>query len=165
MLPRRGMLATLRTRISVRRSPSQDISKRRSSNQFSSIILVGMSSWAGSMKLFTSFHSARQVTNQSTVFIDSRPITELHHLVERELELWSARAKVKHNIELTWDKSVLSLLAEGYNVYYGARQEQEDRVDMRPTILSCRSIKHEVERMVVSQLALAHETDQLSQVK
>ena len=48
-------------------------------------------------------------------------MTELHHLVERELELWSARARVKHNIELTWDKSVLSLLAEGYNVYYGAR--------------------------------------------
>ena len=53
-------------------------------------------------------------------------------------------ARTKHNIELTWDKSVLSLLAEGYNVYYGAR-----------------SIKHEVERLVVSQLALAHETDQL----
>ena len=73
--------------------------------------------------------------------------SELNHLVERELLLWSRRARDKHNIELTWDKSVLSLLSEGYNVYYGAR-----------------SIKHEVERMVVSQLALAHETDQLSQV-
>merc|ERR1719150_522829 len=71
--------------------------------------------------------------------------SELHHLVERELQLWAARARTKHNIELTWDKSVLSLLAEGYNVYYGAR-----------------SIKHEVERVVVSQLALAHETDQLA---
>ena len=71
--------------------------------------------------------------------------TELNKLVERELHQWAGRARSKHNIELTWDKSVLSLLAEGYNVYYGAR-----------------SIKHEVERMVVSQLALAHETDQLS---
>ena len=49
-------------------------------------------------------------------------------------------------MELSWDRSVLSLLSGGYNVYYGAR-----------------SIKHEVERLVVSQLALAHETDQLEQ--
>ena len=53
--------------------------------------------------------------------------SELHHLVERELEFWASRARSKHSIELTWDKSVLSLLSEGYNVYYGAR-----------------SIKHEV---------------------
>jgi len=71
--------------------------------------------------------------------------SELIHLVERELVFWAERAKQKHNIELNWDKSVLSLLSEGYNVYYGAR-----------------SIKHEVERRVVSQLALAHETQQLS---
>jgi len=71
--------------------------------------------------------------------------SELITLVEKELHFWAARAKQKHNIELSWDKSVLSLLADGYNVYYGAR-----------------SIKHEVERRVVSQLALAHETDQLS---
>jgi len=70
--------------------------------------------------------------------------SELIHLVERELKFWAERAKQKHGIELSWDKSVLSLLADGYNVYYGAR-----------------SIKHEVERRVVSQLALAHETDQL----
>ena len=64
--------------------------------------------------------------------------------MERELELWAARAKTRHGMELSWDRAVLSLLSEGYNVYYGAR-----------------SIKHEVERLVVSQLALAHETDQL----
>ena len=85
-------------------------------------------------------------------------------MVERELELWSARAKVKHNIELTWDKSVLSLLAEGYNVYYGARYADTGDTEMVNYCFDCRSIKHEVERMVVSQLALAHETDQLSQV-
>jgi len=71
--------------------------------------------------------------------------SELIHLVEKELQFWAARAKLKHSIDLSWDKSVLSLLADGYNVYYGAR-----------------SIKHEVERRVVSQLALAHETDQLT---
>ena len=42
-------------------------------------------------------------------------------------------------------EQVENYLADGYNVYYGAR-----------------SIKHEVERRVVTQLALAHETDQLT---
>jgi len=70
--------------------------------------------------------------------------SELILLVEKELEFWSERAKKKHKIGLTWDKGALSILADGYNVHYGAR-----------------SIKHEVERRVVSQLALAHETDQL----
>jgi len=70
--------------------------------------------------------------------------SELQVLVERELELWAGRARQRHEVELSWDRSVLSLLAQGYNVYYGAR-----------------SIKHEVERLVVSQLALAHETEQL----
>merc|ERR1740131_301134 len=71
--------------------------------------------------------------------------SELLHLVERELNFWSERANKKHQIQLTWTKSVLNILADGYNVYYGAR-----------------SIKHEVERRVISQLALAHETDQIA---
>ena len=58
---------------------------------------------------------------------------------------WAERAKQKHRIELSWDKSVLSFLSEGYKLYYGAR-----------------SIKHEVERRVVTQLALADESDQLA---
>lgn len=37
------------------------------------------------------------------------------------------QAKEKHSIELKWDPMVLDVLADGYNVYYGAR-----------------SIKHEV---------------------
>lgn len=37
------------------------------------------------------------------------------------------QAKEKHSIELRWDPMVLDVLADGYNVYYGAR-----------------SIKHEV---------------------
>ena len=69
---------------------------------------------------------------------------ELTSLVEKELEFWAAKAKSKHSVDLKWDKRVCSVLADGYNVYYGAR-----------------SIKHEVERRIVSQLALAHESDQL----
>jgi ATP-dependent Clp protease ATP-binding subunit ClpB len=46
----------------------------------------------------------------------------------------------KHKIKLVWDHSVLAILADGYDVHYGAR-----------------SIKYEVERRVVNQLAAAHE--------
>merc|ERR1712080_727903 len=70
---------------------------------------------------------------------------ELTKLVEREMNFWSEKAKDKHNVDILWDKQVLNYLADGYNVYYGAR-----------------SIKHEVERRVVTQLALAHETGQLA---
>ncbi len=69
---------------------------------------------------------------------------ELAVLVDKELRYWADKAKAKHNVDLAWDGAVLSHLAEGYNVYYGAR-----------------SIKHEVERRVVTQLALAHESDLL----
>ena len=58
---------------------------------------------------------------------------------------WKSKAKQNHNVSLNWDQAVLSALADGYNIYYGAR-----------------SIKHEVERRVVAQLALAHETAQLT---
>lgn len=67
---------------------------------------------------------------------------ELSKLVIKELKFWASRAKAKHNIELIWDHLVVDVLASGYNVHYGAR-----------------SIKHEVERLVVSQLALAHERE------
>ena len=69
---------------------------------------------------------------------------ELISLVEKEMEFWARKAREKHNVELQWDGDVLNLLADGYNVHYGAR-----------------SIKHEVERRIVAQLAFAHETDQL----
>ncbi|XP_017754725.1 PREDICTED: caseinolytic peptidase B protein homolog [Eufriesea mexicana] len=70
--------------------------------------------------------------------------TELIKLVARELEAWAERAKKRHKIELKWNREVLSLLAEGYDIHYGAR-----------------SIKYEVERRVVNQLAAAHEQGQL----
>ena len=50
--------------------------------------------------------------------------------MELELKFWAERAKEKHKMVLSWDRVVTSLLADGYNVYYGAR-----------------SIKHEVSRM------------------
>ena len=61
------------------------------------------------------------------------------------MQFWSTKAKEKHGVDITWDKQVLHFLSDGYNIYYGAR-----------------SIKHEVERRVVTQLALAHETGQLT---
>ncbi|XP_043288372.1 caseinolytic peptidase B protein homolog isoform X2 [Venturia canescens] len=69
---------------------------------------------------------------------------ELIKLVARELETWAARARDRHTIELKWDREVLSALADGYDAHYGAR-----------------SIKYEVERRVVNQLAAAHERGQL----
>ncbi|CAH1111358.1 unnamed protein product [Psylliodes chrysocephalus] len=65
---------------------------------------------------------------------------ELIQLVTREMQTWAKRAKDKHKIEISWDRSVESALADGYDVSYGAR-----------------SIKYEVERRVVNQLAAAHE--------
>ena len=53
--------------------------------------------------------------------------SELLILVDKELQFWAERAKQKHKIVLSWDRAVTHLLADGYNVYYGAR-----------------SIKHEV---------------------
>ncbi|XP_012288183.1 caseinolytic peptidase B protein homolog [Orussus abietinus] len=70
--------------------------------------------------------------------------SELIQLVARELEAWAARARDRHMVELKWDREVLSALADGYDVHYGAR-----------------SIKHEVERRVVNQLAAAHERGQI----
>ena len=71
--------------------------------------------------------------------------SELKQLVVRELEAWASRALKRHNIVIKWEREVLSLLADGYDSHYGAR-----------------SIKYEVERRVVNQLAAAHEQGQLS---
>ncbi|KAM8976893.1 mitochondrial disaggregase [Pelodytes ibericus] len=68
--------------------------------------------------------------------------SELFQLVTKELNAWAKKAKQRHNITLLWDREVMDVLADGYNVHYGAR-----------------SIKHEVERRVVNQLAAAYEQD------
>nr|XP_054754780.1 caseinolytic peptidase B protein homolog [Lytechinus pictus] len=71
---------------------------------------------------------------------------ELIRLVSKELNFWATRAKDRHEMELTWDIEVLEVLADGYDVHYGAR-----------------SIKHEVERRIVNQLAAAQEKLLISQ--
>ncbi|ODM89084.1 Caseinolytic peptidase B protein [Orchesella cincta] len=70
--------------------------------------------------------------------------SELNQLVTKELKYWAEKAREKHNIELKWDNRVVQALSTGYNLHYGAR-----------------SIKHEVERRVVNQLAAAHENQLL----
>lgn len=65
---------------------------------------------------------------------------ELLTLVSMELNLWAKKALSRHSVELAWESGVLGCLADGYDVHYGAR-----------------SIKHEVERRVVNQIALAAE--------
>ncbi|XP_071353484.1 mitochondrial disaggregase [Trachinotus anak] len=70
--------------------------------------------------------------------------SELLQLVSKELSFWAKKAKQRHDITLQWDRPVLDLLAGGYNMHYGAR-----------------SIKHEVERRVVNQLAAAYEQELL----
>ncbi|KAJ8410854.1 hypothetical protein AAFF_G00188110 [Aldrovandia affinis] len=70
--------------------------------------------------------------------------SELIQLVSKELNFWAKKAKQRHNITLLWERPVLDLLVGGYNLHYGAR-----------------SIKHEVERRVVNQLAAAYEQELL----
>ncbi|XP_062417106.1 mitochondrial disaggregase isoform X2 [Pungitius pungitius] len=70
--------------------------------------------------------------------------SELLQLVSKELNFWAKKAKQRHDIDLQWERPVLDLLAGGYNMHYGAR-----------------SIKHEVERRVVNQLAAAYEQELL----
>jgi len=67
--------------------------------------------------------------------------SELLKLVRMELERWVERGSKRHGMEVRFDPAVLDILADGYNVHYGAR-----------------SIKHEVARRVVTQLAEAHES-------
>eukprot|EP00158_Paraphelidium_tribonemae_P006843 Partr_v1_DN27995_c2_g1_i2_m11291 putative ClpB caseinolytic peptidase B homolog (E. coli) len=71
--------------------------------------------------------------------------SELELIVEKELMKWKQRALSKHEIEMTWDKSAVNALSHGYNIHYGAR-----------------SIKYEVEKRVVNQIAKAHEMDDLA---
>ncbi|KAF4085707.1 hypothetical protein AMELA_G00098050 [Ameiurus melas] len=70
--------------------------------------------------------------------------TELIQLINKELNYWAKKAKQRHDITLLWERPVLELLTRGYNLHYGAR-----------------SIKHEVERRVVNQLAAAYEQELL----
>ena len=65
-------------------------------------------------------------------------------LVQREMDFLAIRAENKFGINLLWDEKILSTLAKGYDCRYGVR-----------------SIKHEVERQIVTPLALAHQSGEL----
>lgn len=54
--------------------------------------------------------------------------------------LYLIQAYDKHKISITWDPDLLSVLADGYDIHYGAR-----------------SLKHEVEKKVVNRIASLHE--------
>ncbi|KAL7674267.1 hypothetical protein ACOME3_000546 [Neoechinorhynchus agilis] len=66
-------------------------------------------------------------------------------LVVRELEFWADLASKKHSIKIEWDDNVVNLLADRFDRTYGAR-----------------SLKHEVDRAVVSLIAKAHEMDKIA---
>lgn len=66
-------------------------------------------------------------------------ICHLYKTVQR-IFFFFTKAQEKHDIDLTWDTDVAATLADGYNVHYGAR-----------------SIKYEIERRVISQIAAGHE--------
>ncbi|KAI0982209.1 hypothetical protein GJ496_002426 [Pomphorhynchus laevis] len=65
---------------------------------------------------------------------------EIRQLVIREMEFWSSMATSKHNIKIDWDESVIDIICAAYDVTYGAR-----------------SLKHEVDRKIISLVAKAHE--------
>ena len=67
---------------------------------------------------------------------------ELREITSRELSRWAEKARSRHGISITWDPEVVDVLADGYNIRYGAR-----------------SIKYEVERKVVNLIAKANEND------
>ena len=60
---------------------------------------------------------------------------ELITLVEKEMTFWAKKAKKKHNVDIRWNGDVLNLLADGYNVHYGARcLKQSISSDVRRTV-------------------------------
>ncbi|KAF6025974.1 CLPB [Bugula neritina] len=69
---------------------------------------------------------------------------ELNRLVTRQLNFWAGKAYSVHKIELTWDSEVVSLLAKGFDIHYGAR-----------------SIIYEVERKVIGKLASLQEIQKI----
>lgn len=78
---------------------------------------------------------------------------ELNQLVERELHFWKTKvwqdvhhvclllhllhqqAHKRHGIVLTWSPEVLDVLADGYNIRYGARSLKHEVRDLKYFIL------------------------------
>eukprot|EP00055_Hartaetosiga_balthica_P011241 m.50421 g.50421 ORF g.50421 m.50421 type:complete len:623 (+) comp7512_c0_seq2:137-2005(+) len=72
--------------------------------------------------------------------------SELGELVDLEMEKWQDRAMERHKIELTWTQDVVDFVIKEYDIHFGAR-----------------SLQHAVDRLVVNQLAAAHEQEKLLQ--
>ncbi|VDL61627.1 unnamed protein product [Hymenolepis diminuta] len=70
--------------------------------------------------------------------------SELNELVLRYLNRWKEMAYSKRYIRLTWDQDVIDHIIAGYDMYYGAR-----------------SIAYEIDRQILSHLAIADEKGQL----
>ena len=79
-----------------------------------------------------------------TVFFLPFTDQEIESLIDKELTFWKEKATKQHNMTLTWSKDLIRYLKGGYNVRYGAR-----------------SLAHEIERTVVSKLALEHEQQRI----
>lgn len=60
--------------------------------------------------------------------------------------MFCLQALNKHGVNIFWDSAVEHVIISAYDVNYGAR-----------------SIKHEVERSIVSQLAKAHENGEIKE--
>ncbi|XP_054020837.1 caseinolytic peptidase B protein homolog [Dryobates pubescens] len=54
--------------------------------------------------------------------------SELLQLVNKELSFWAKKAKARHNITLLWDREVMDVLADGYNLHYGARSIKHEEL-------------------------------------
>ncbi|TGZ60680.1 hypothetical protein CRM22_008386 [Opisthorchis felineus] len=54
--------------------------------------------------------------------------SELTQLVYRYLSTWQERASKRHSISLSWDREVIDLIVDGYDVYYGARSIQYEYI-------------------------------------
>uniref|UniRef100_A0A0R3T1I0 AAA domain-containing protein n=1 Tax=Rodentolepis nana TaxID=102285 RepID=A0A0R3T1I0_RODNA len=81
--------------------------------------------------------------NEVVYFLPFSP-SELKELVLRYLNRWKEMAITKHSISLTWDQDVIDHIIAGYDLYYGAR-----------------SIAYEIDRQILSHLAIADEKGQL----
>ena len=67
------------------------------------------------------------------------------------------QAAERHEIELTWSTEVLDVLADGYNIRYGARSLKHEVNKMRVYYNRLYFISQQVDRRVVNQLAAAFE--------
>jgi len=64
---------------------------------------------------------------------------DVSKLATREMESWARKIKHNRSIELSWEPEIVKFICKGYNIVYGAR-----------------SIKHEVETGVITEISECH---------